>query len=141
MPRNKVLIGLLHLKSIHPLGKILEKCRPTTSLVWIFKCTYLVCDFWTRFVTVWLELSNELIYLEFTLPLKEMFLKSSTRGVSEFKWSCYRAHITLLQGIEYYSKHQLLLQGQALFHVSVWKVGALYLGTYKFLTSVVLIYA
>ena len=33
-------IGLLHLKSIHPLWKILEKC--VTWGVWIFKCTFCV---------------------------------------------------------------------------------------------------
>ena len=34
---NNRSIGQLHLKSIHPLWKILEKC--TTGGVWIFKCT------------------------------------------------------------------------------------------------------
>ena len=35
-------IGLLHLKLIHHLWKILEKC--STEGVGIFKCTYLLCD-------------------------------------------------------------------------------------------------
>ena len=41
--------GLLHLKSIHPLWKILEKC--STGDMWIFKCNYLLCDFQIRFIT------------------------------------------------------------------------------------------
>ena len=36
-------IGLLQLKSIHAIWKILEKCN--TGKEWIFKCTYLLCDF------------------------------------------------------------------------------------------------
>ena len=57
--------GLLHLKSIHPLWKILKKC--TTWGVWIFRCMYLLCDSLTRLITggvnTHLEVPNELIYL------------------------------------------------------------------------------
>ena len=42
-------IGLHHVKSIHPLWKILEKC--TTRGVWIFKSTYLLCSISIRFIT------------------------------------------------------------------------------------------
>ena len=39
----RICIGLLRLKSIHPLWKILEKCL--TEGVWIFKYTFLLCNF------------------------------------------------------------------------------------------------
>ena len=65
--------------SVEGLGKVYHKG------VRIFKCTHLLCDL-IRFITeeanILLEVPNELIYLEFTLPLSDIFHKSSTaRGV------------------------------------------------------------
>ena len=76
-------MGYSPLKSIHPLWKILKK--NTTEGVWIFECTYLLCNFRLglsqRVYIFYLEMPNEFIYLEFLLPLCRMFLKSSTWGV------------------------------------------------------------
>ena len=73
-------IGLLHLKSIHPLWKILEKCF--IGGMCTFKYTYLLCDFRSGLSQTeqifYLEVSNEFISLKFTLPLCKMFPKSST---------------------------------------------------------------
>ena len=76
-------LGLLHLKFIHPLWKILGKC--VTGGEWIFKCTYLVCEFLIRFITegvnVLFRSAKWAYLLGIHTPPWEMFLKSSTGGV------------------------------------------------------------
>ena len=56
--------------------------------MWIFKYTYLLCDFKIRFISegvreliFYLEVPNKLICLKLTLPLSKMFLESSSGGV------------------------------------------------------------
>ena len=46
---DTALIGLLHLKSIHPLWKILKKCAKWG--VGIFNCTHHLRDFYIRLIT------------------------------------------------------------------------------------------
>ena len=82
-------IGLLHLKFPPPLWKILEQCTKggcEISNAPTF-CVSFRLGLSQREWIFYFEVPNELIFLEFKLPLCKMFLKSSTGGV-EFKYSC-----------------------------------------------------
>ena len=80
---------LLHLKSLHPLWKIFEKC--TTGGVWIFKCTYLLCDFSIRFCTegvnILFRIAKWAYLLGICTPCRRYFL-NLPHGVCEIQMSC-----------------------------------------------------
>ena len=82
-----MLNQLLHLKFIHPLWMNLERC--TTGGVWIFKCTYLLHDFWrgSKYFIQKLIWGFEFVCFNWNLhsPMLDV-LKSSTGGALNLNW-------------------------------------------------------